>query len=253
MTRTAPAAARWLLIAVLALLGAWMLAPAAVPIYDGISLPDEPYRYVDPPADAKTTKAPTVASGTVSVRNGVSGAQFANSAEQGPQISLYLPAGALQVPPGAATLRVTARPLAPGSPSPADGTIVTNVYRVEIVAGSTPVRVIGTGRQEPTMQMRAPTAPAAGQTGPVFERRTATGWARQHTIRVGNDIFQSSAPMAGDYALVQLEQQASTIKGGGSGGGGGINGGLLGGGIALLVLSVAILAIRLRRTSGAVG
>ena len=50
MTR---AAARWLVAALVALLAAWVLAPAALPIYDGLSNPDEPYRWVQPPAGAK--------------------------------------------------------------------------------------------------------------------------------------------------------------------------------------------------------
>jgi hypothetical protein len=39
-----------LLLALVALPLAWLLAPGAVPLYDGINLPDEPYRYVVPPA-----------------------------------------------------------------------------------------------------------------------------------------------------------------------------------------------------------
>ena len=35
-------------------------SPAAVPVYDGIAAPDEPYRYVSAPADASKTAPPTL-------------------------------------------------------------------------------------------------------------------------------------------------------------------------------------------------
>ena len=80
------------------MLVAWLVAPAVVPIYDGIRNPDEPYRYVQPP-NGKTTKAPTAAKATVSVNAaGLSGAAYSNSFENGPQIVLYIPAGSLQAP-----------------------------------------------------------------------------------------------------------------------------------------------------------
>lgn len=241
MTHTRSTAWRWLLVATAALLGAWLLAPAAVPIYNGIGNPDEPYRFVKPPANAKTTKTPTAARVAVPVRNGASGAQYANTSENGPQLSLYLPPQALEVPAGATAITVRAQPLAPSSPLPSDGTIVSNVYRLSADAGGHPVRVIGTGRSEPTLQMRAPDA---NQPGPVFEHRTGSGWQTARTIRVGVDVYQAQAPALGDWALVRLKSSAATA----GGGGGGINWTFLGPGIALLVVAVIVLMVRLRRT-----
>jgi hypothetical protein len=240
VTRTQSHGWRWLLVATAALLTAWLLAPAAVPIYNGIGNPDEPYRFVKPPANAKTTKTPTSARAAVAVRNGATVGQFANTGETGPQLSLYLPPASLQVPAGATTINVTAQPLAPSAPLPTDGTIVTNVYRITADAGGQPVKVIGTGRSEPTLQMRAPDA---SQPSPVFEHRTATGWQSERTIRVGTDIYQAQAPALGDWALVRLKSSASA-----GGGGGGIRWSFLGPGIALLVVAVIVLMVRLRRT-----
>ena len=234
-------ATRWLLAALAALLVTWLVAPAAVPIYDGISNPDEPYRYVQAP-DGKTTKPPTAAKATVSVNaQGLSGAAYSNSGENGPQIVLYIPAGSLQAPSGATSIQVSETPLAPSAPLPTDGTIVTNVYRVAATTSQGPVQVVGkTVNQIPTLQMRAP---SARQPGPVYEFRTATGWQRVDTLRVGQDIYQSSAPKFGDYALVQLN---ATPKSAGSGGG--VNVGLLAVGIGLLALAGIILAIRITRS-----
>jgi len=234
---------RWLLVAGIAAVLAWVLAPAVTPIYDGIGNPDEPYRWVKPPANAKTTEAPTTAEKVVAVTSGFSTAQFANTSESGPQLSLYLPPKALQVPTGATSITVKVTPLAPSAPLPKDGTIVTNVYQLSATAGGQSVPVIGTGPSEPSLQMRAP---SAQQPGPVFEHRTATGWQRTRTIRVGVDVYQTQASVLGDWALVQPSSSGSS----GSSGGGGINWGLLGGGIALLVVAIVVLMVRMRRTSG---
>lgn len=231
---------RWLVLSAFALLLAWVVTPAAVPIYDGIGNPDEPYRYVNPPATAKTTKAPTSVHVSVPVRGGSSAAQFANTDESGPQLSLYLPPKALQAPAGATSVDVKVEPTAPSPPLPTDGTIVTNVYRITATADGHPVGVAGSGPSEPSLQMRAPDA---RQPGPVFERRTSSGWQRARTIRVGVDVYQAQAPALGDWALVRLKSAGNS-----SGGGGGVKWGLLGPGIALLVLAVVVLMVRLRRT-----
>ena len=83
------ASRRWTYVGAVALLTAWLLAPAVTPIYDGPGFPDEPYRYVQAPAGAKATKPPTTAKASVTVNSqGLSGAAYSNSAEQGPQIVL---------------------------------------------------------------------------------------------------------------------------------------------------------------------
>jgi hypothetical protein len=233
---------RWLVVAAFALMLAWVLAPAAIPIYDGIGNPDEPYRYVNPPANAKTTKKPTSVHAVVPVTGTSSAAQFANTGEKGPQLSLYLPPKAFQVLGSEKSVKVTVTPTAPSAPLPADGTIVTNVYRISATAGGQPVGVVNSGPSEPTLQMRAPDA---RQPGPVMEHRTANGWERERTIRVGTDIYQAQAPVLGDWALVRL---ASADKSGSSSSGG-VNWALLGPGAGLLVLAVVVLMVRLRRTS----
>ena len=233
---------RWLLAGLAALLVAWLVAPAVVPIYDGPGFPDEPYRYVHAP-NGKATKPPTVAKANVSVNAaGLSAAAYSNSAEQGPQIVLYLPAGSLKAPAGVTTIQVSETPLAPSPPLPTDGTITTNVYRVAATTDKGPVQIVGKSENQiPTLQMRAP---SSQQPGPVYERRTADGWQRVATLRVGQDIYQASAAEFGDYALVQLKDAPKT----GGSSGGGVNVGLLAVGIGLLALAGIILAIRITRS-----
>src|SRR4051794_3828469 len=121
---------RWLLIAAASLTAAWLVAPANVPIYDGVGT-DAPYRYVDPPPGAAKTPPPTTARKVLRVTNGRSLADYANSGEFAPKITFYIPAGAFPLPPTAHAVRVTAPPLAPPPPLPADGRIVTNIYRLD--------------------------------------------------------------------------------------------------------------------------
>ena len=240
MTRARPVPAAWTLGALVALVLAWVLAPAAVPLYDGAGFPDEPYRYVQAPAGAKSTPPPTTAKTTLKVNaQGYSSSGYSNSAEQGPQIVLYVPNASLRAPAGATSITVSETPLAPTAPLPTNGTIVTNVYR--LAATSTgPVQVVGQGAAHlPTLQMRAP---SAKQPGPVFEHRTSSGWKQYPTIRVGQDIYQATAPELGDWALVQLSTQPGTKSGGG------INVGLLVAGIAVLLIAGIIIVIRLSRS-----
>lgn len=237
---------RRLLASIGVLLVAWLVAPAVVPIYDGAGFADEPYRYVQSP-DGKPTKPPTSAHATVAVNaQGLSNTAYSNSDEKGPQVVYFIPAGSLQAPAGAKSIEIAETPLAPTPPLPTDGTIVSNVYRVTATTKQGPVTVVGkTENQLPTLQMRAP---SSKQPGPVFEHRTATGWQRVATLRVGQDIYQASAPQFGDWALVQLDAKAQSSGSTSTGSGGGINVGLLAAGIAVLALAGIILAIRIARS-----
>jgi hypothetical protein len=231
-------AVRWLAIALLALLGAWLLAPAAVPIYNGIGNPDEPYRWVKSPTGTPSKKAPTTATVQLPVAHGVSGAGYANTKETGPQISVYFPAGALHPAAGATSVTITAQPVAPSGPAPNGGSFVSNVYRVTASAGGVGVPIVGNGNQAPTLQMRAA---SVTQPGPVFERLANGTWTPTKTLRVGNDIFQTQASAFGDWALIRPKATASSSHSGG------VNIGLLAAGIGVLLLAGVIGTIRTLR------
>jgi hypothetical protein len=224
--------------AVALLLGAWLVSPAVVPLYDGPGQPDEPYRYVEPPAGYTSQKSPpTTASASIPVRNGVSTAAFANSSEVGPQVRVYIPPGSLQAPAGASTIQLTATPSAPKAPLPTDGTIVGNVYTITATASGGPVDVVGkAGSQTPTLQMRAPTTK---QPGPTFETFDGKKWTSSETIRAGQDIYQTSAPKLGVWALVQQNGESSGF--------GGAQLLMLVLGIAILVIVGIIVVVRLLR------
>jgi hypothetical protein len=234
-------AKRWGLIAAVALISAWLIAPAAVPIYDGLGNPDEPYRWVNPPAGTKHTSPPTTATATLPAKGGRNlDAGYANSGENGPQISVYFPVLALAAPTTAASIQVTATPLAPTPPEPTDGTIITNVYRITATTSTGPASFPGSyGHDQPALQMRAPTA---RQPGPVFEHRLGNRWTRVDTIRVANDVYQANLTGLGEWALVQLRHPLTT------GGSAGINTPLLAAGTAVLVTVIGVIAIRVGRS-----
>jgi hypothetical protein len=237
VTRTA---LRWLLAAVAALAVVWTLGPAGVPMYDGIGNQDEPYRYVQPPQGYQQTPPPTTGTKTLEVRNGKNLADFCNTGETAPQISIYIPNGALAVPAGAPNVTMTATPKAPQPPLPADGDIISNVYTITATADGKPVGMSGASNTSLVINMRAPTGPTSGKPLPTFERRTPSGWQRIPTTRNGVDVYQIESQSLGDYALVQPAHGPSS--------GGGVNWTILAAGIGLLVVSLAILLVRVRRT-----
>jgi hypothetical protein len=189
MSRSALAVAGPLALGGAALILAWaVFLPRPAALYDGLGFPDEPYRFVHPPAGYRHTLPPSTARGQVAD----SGRSLSlMTAEQGPQVSLRLAAGSLGV--ANATAVVSIDPVgAPIAAVPA-GYIVSNVYRI---SASAPL----VGRTDSTIQMRAPTA---GQPGPGFEVLTSTGWQTRSTDRVGNDIYQARFDRLGDWALIQ--------------------------------------------------
>jgi hypothetical protein len=190
----------WLLAAAAGLMLAWLIAPAAPPLYDGVGFPDEPYRYVTRPAgDNRVTKPP----GGVAIRmpvvdgttDGINGA----SPEQGPQISIFVPTGTLAAPKDAHTILLRAEPRAPDGPADG-GKVDGNIYRFTGTAD------IGKPSLAPVKDkieiiMRATTA---RQPGPIMEYRSlgARAWTRLPTARYGNDVYAAAAKGFGDYALV---------------------------------------------------
>jgi hypothetical protein len=187
---------RRLLAALLLVAIGRLLSPAAVPVYDGIGAPDEPYRYVAPPSGAKKTADPTSARATSPVTGGVAtdGMTLA-TAESGPQFSLFVPPRAVAT--GGTTLVVEAKPVAP-SDQPAGARIDGNVYEVTMT-GQGPVTLTPQAALA-TLYLRATTA---RQPPPKMEHRAAAGrpWQALDTARGGQDVYVSDFRGPGQYAL----------------------------------------------------
>lgn len=228
---------------------AWLIHGAGVPLYDGLGFPDEPYRYVTPPPDVPHGPPATAASHSVPVSAGTNAQLGLQSTEQGPQISLYLPAGALTPPAGASQVTVTATPLAPEQPTPY-GPIDGNIYRIAITSDAGPV-VVNTQAVRDTMTLRATEQFPPDTIGVFRPTGQAAPWTRVTSGMAGFNVFSVEFRGSGDYALVQpaaASASASVAQGAKAPppSGGRLNTVALilfiVGGFVLLVLVIAILA-----------
>lgn len=113
------------LLAALILWAGWLVTAHPVPIYDGLGLPDEPYRYVQAPAGAKHADPPTIGIGGVEVTHGVTNG-FLNvfTGETGPQATVNLPEGGMSARGGPVSVQLM--PLAPSDEPPGMSTTGTS-------------------------------------------------------------------------------------------------------------------------------
>jgi hypothetical protein len=215
---------RWLAGALLVTLG-WFGSPHAVPIYDGVGAPDEPYKYVG------KSPAPAAAAVTVPLAGGSSAALQLKSSESGPQVLIDLAAGAFSARGGRLTL--TATPLAGDRPPPR-GALDGNVYRVTASASA----VLHPETTQGFLFLRA-----AVMTRPdpvIVHRDSPTDtWREIKTTRVGRDNLSAPFRALGDYAVVRLPGATPLDQAGGLSPTRML---LLGGGVLLLlVLTVLVL------------
>jgi hypothetical protein len=235
-----------LLLVAAAFLGALWAAtgPSGPPLYDGVGFPDEPYRYVSPPAGYQRTPPPT----TAVVKAAVAGdfnrdMTYVNSGEQGPQVSLYLPDKALRVPAGSTDVTIAATPMAP-TVKATSGTVEGNVYRITAQSAQGPATLTARGQTTSAIQLRAV---SAQQPGPVIAVLRAGAWQKEPTTRVGNDLYQAPFTALGDYTLIRGRAATSGTTSKGSG-----NVALLGivAGVIVAVMVGTILAVRHSRSRG---
>jgi hypothetical protein len=180
--------------------GALLIATEGTPLYDGIGFPDEPYRYVDPPAGHHQKNAPTDATATLTLLHGVNkGEGLVSSRESGPQVALYIPPGELHVTSSATRLTVRARPV-PGGALPVDGTPNSNVYELDL--GPAPVTFSGSPPNVPNISLREAVYQSVLA---VMEYRAteSSPWKRLPTQQVGRDVFLGFVQGPGQYVLVQ--------------------------------------------------
>jgi len=110
----------------LVVLIARLMLPSAPPLYDGV-VPIEPYQWLVPPAGALGGAAGTAA--TLKVLGGRSPLVAVTTAESPPQAQIFAEPGAITLPAGAATLKVSIEPVVLGT-APPDGHLDGNVYRI---------------------------------------------------------------------------------------------------------------------------
>jgi hypothetical protein len=233
-----------LIAALLLLTLAWLAGPhhgGHPPVYDGVNAPDEPYRYIVAPPNAKKAKGPaTSATASTGVKQRTSATDLTGASdEQGPQVTFFIPAGGI-APVSGSTVTVTATPQAPGGR--ANGPFVGNAYVVTVSPGGS-AQLTSVGLSSAQFQLRAP---SGKQPGPTIEWHPpgASDFRPISTARTGNDIYTSRFAGFGTYVLVQAPVTHSSNSGGFP--------------VALIVLIVVvvllialIVLVRIRRTRSA--
>jgi hypothetical protein len=202
------------LAAALALMVTWLVAPAAVPLYDGVGFPDEPYRFVQPPPGYRKTAPPTGAFGHVPASGGTSRDDFdAASREQGPQVEVFISRTGLTGPNSVRWFDIRADPIAPG-PSPTGMPINGNAYRVQV--DSDPPGPVTVKAQNDNLDVWiALRATAARDSLPtmLYRASPAAAWRPLQTEQAGTDVYDSAFAGPGDYALSFLPGAARTQNG----------------------------------------
>ena len=210
-----------ILLAVLGIAAVMLLRPlASPPLYDGVGFPDEPYRWVQPPAGAPKTPAVTVAraeavvelDGTVPILKGL-------SAEQGAQIAFQIGSGDLVLPQGAK--KITAQAVAGPNASvpPPVGVLASNLYTLSVSTDVPGELALAAGKKV-IVNIRADKASDDPVVLQVFSEGT---WSQVATARVGTEIYAAEVPELGQFALVRLPpgvQPTVTPTGPGRAGGG---------------------------------
>jgi hypothetical protein len=230
-----------------ALVASWVALPGAVPLFDGINFPDEPYRYVAPPAGYQKTPLPDHASGSTSVTGGISTSTvYVNTDEQAPQVNVVIFKGQLAVAAGVRSVTVSALPEAPDR-QPSKGKIDGNVYHVSAVAvPSAAVSWAPPPGDTAALSQIVLRATSAAKPAPVFLYRAAPtlAWRVLSTAPIGNDVYRAQFAGLGEYALAfgVLAPPASS----------GLPVGLFVAVpvvVTVLVAAIVLLVVRFRRTS----
>jgi hypothetical protein len=166
----------------------------APPVYDGIVVPPQPYRWESPPPNLRNGNQPPLGGqATLPVNNGqVAGGGLQTDDNQA---VIYFVSGIFKAAAGASSIKCSIEPLA-NPPAPPPGIDIRgNVYHISCVAqpGNGPVTATGGYH----LTLRLPPGPFK-----EIQYNDGTSWRALPTLRApGGDPFASvNAPGFGDYA-----------------------------------------------------
>lgn len=199
-----------LLLSGLAVIVVSAFGKAAVPLYDGVGFPDEPYRYADP-AHMPKTKPPGAPSITFLPSDAKTGVSL-QSVEVGPQIVVYVSPSSISLSQGVTQATLIVQPIKP-TIQPTDGTIAGNVYRISGTARNGTFNIIPpVSNSYNYINLRLP---QGYRPYPAMEFRPLNGgaWKQINVTKIGNDIYESTGNNSfGDYALVKLNAAAKKLQ-----------------------------------------
>ena len=167
---------------------------AAPPLYDGVVVVD-PYRWLVPPAgehgDPQSAKATLRLDGARSPLLAIA------TPEEPPQAQVFGTSGALVLPSGTSSIKVSITPILPLS-LPADGHITGNVYRIT-VANQRGVPLTAPASAQVSVVIRG----SDGTAGATIERYADGRWQPLKTSDSGfAATFLAVVTEFGDFALV---------------------------------------------------
>jgi hypothetical protein len=204
---------------------------AGPPIYDGLPLQTEPYRYLQPSPGQATTAPPTSASENVKPQQGLP--FIVNTGESPPQAELQADPNAFPIPPSVQSVIITITPVPPAAPIP-NGRLDGNSYRMSVMLpGGSPLPVLP--GKHVTVYLRG--TGALGKT--VMDRFSNGRWTSLATQLPGSGFHAAGSDQLGDFALVLL-------PGGAGGLGSGVTAAIVIGAI-LVGIAILLTAVRLLR------
>ena len=167
---------------------------AAPPLYDGVVVVDA-YVWLVPPPGAKGN--PQSASATLRPDHGTTPLIAIATPEQPPQAQIFATTGALVLPPGTTSIKVSITAILPQA-LPTDGHIAGNVYRISVV-NQAGVPLTAPESAKVSAVLRGPD----GTAGATIERYTNPGWQPLKTDDAGfGSTYLAVVTQFGDFALV---------------------------------------------------
>jgi hypothetical protein len=224
-------------------------AVAMPPMFDGVVV-EEPYRYLSAPVGSPGH--PSSASTALSLKGGESPNVYLGTTEFPPQAQLIVEAGAFPIRAGTTALRASIKPIAVTQP-PDSGDISGNAYRIR-VTDQRGMPVTPKRGSLATVVLRAPN----GITNGVVYELASGAWHALPTQNGGlPDMYAVNVSELGTFAVVVGGPKPSS--GGSALASPAARGSQLGTGLAspalivasavLLLIGLAIIAVRIRRPS----
>jgi len=179
---------------------------AGAPVYDGIIVPPEPYRWESPPPNLRAgNKPPLPGEATLPVVNGQVAGGGVQTGDN--QVVIYFGVGTFKAAPGTRTVKCTIEPDPNPPPPPAGVEIRGNVYRIGCIAqpGGGPVTLTSSYH----LTMRFPPGPIS-----EIQYNDGSGWRPLQTLRAagGDPYANANAPGFGEYAATA--STGATVPGG---------------------------------------
>jgi hypothetical protein len=191
-----------------------LLGLGGPPVYDGLPVPADPYRYVDPPIGVKNGGQPLSAHVSIQLVGGGNSPIDLPTGEYPPQAELELfhgdVNGIVSGVPAVTTAEVTITPIPlPDVPLPAGRQLHGNVYRMQVVANGHSLQLHE--RPHTVVSLRQPRTSAAD---PRIAVLVGKHWELLDShATAGPGVLSAPLPHLGDVAI--LEQTSGFVKHGG--------------------------------------